>query len=273
MDIKGMVFQELKASKKYRYVCEDTLQRIAGWAVERYDAKKAVKAAKNKLHQVYGAYFEKMNIDKIREQLDKLAGAGTPDETAFKTAALTIMKHHTSTAERLPFMEQFYADLFARIGKPRKILDLACGLNPFSVPWMGLGPGVEYIAIDIDTRLMAAINTYFKYLGGSYIARCWDILVSLPQEAEEADVVFLLKTLPCLEQQDKGISEKLIKALKAKYMVISFPSKSLTGKSRGMAGHYNRFILEIFDKLGLGHFKMEYANEVFYIVNSNNSCG
>lgn len=266
MEIKDIISQELQVSKKYKYVCEDTLNRIAGWAVERYDAKKAVKAAKNKLHQVYGAYFEKMNPDKIREQMDKLAGTGSPDETALKTAALTIMKHHTSTAERMPFMEQFYRDLFARIGKPRKILDLACGLNPFSAPWMGLEPGAEYIAIDIDTRLMVAIRTFFKYLEGSYVARCSDILVSLPQEEEEADVVFLLKTLPCLEQQEKGISEKLISSLKTKYMVISFPSKSLTGKAKGMAGHYGRFISGILEKMGLGYFKMEYANEVFYIV-------
>ncbi|MDQ1355219.1 MAG: rRNA ((1405)-N(7))-methyltransferase [Acidobacteriota bacterium] len=268
MNINDIIFQELKASKKYKYVCEDTLNRIAGWAVERYDPKKAVKAAKNKLHQVYGAYFEKMNLDKIREQMEKLAGIGSPDETVLKATALTIMKHHTSTAERLPFMEQFYRDLFARIGKPRKILDLACGLNPFSVPWMGLEAGVEYFAFDIDTRLMSAINEFFKYLAGPYMARCSDILVSLPQE--EVDVVFLLKTLPCLEQQEKGISEKLIKALKAKYVVISFPSKSLTGKAKGMAGHYGRFILGILEKMRLGYFKMEYANEVFYIVGERN---
>ncbi|MDQ1351951.1 MAG: rRNA ((1405)-N(7))-methyltransferase, partial [Acidobacteriota bacterium] len=156
-----------------------------------------------------------------------------------------------------------YRDLFARIGKPRKILDLACGLNPFSVPWMGLEAGVEYIAFDIDTRLMSAINEFFKYLEKSYVGHCADILVSLPRE--EVDVVFLLKTLPCLEQQEKGISEKLIKALKAKYIVISFPSRSLTGKAKGMAGHYGRFISGILEKMGLGYFKMEYANEVFYI--------
>lgn len=269
MDNKAVVFQNLKESKKYKYVCEDTLQSIAGWAAARYDPKKALKAAKSKLHQVYGAYFEKMNMDKIREQIDKLAGTDNPDEAALKTAALTIMKHHTSTVERMPFMEQFYADLFARIGKPRKILDLACGLNPFSVPWMELEPGTEYFAFDIDTRLMAAINTFFKYLERPYVAQCADILVSLPNIAMEADVVFLLKTLPCLEQQEKGISEKLITALKKKYIIISFPSKSLSGKARGMAGHYGRFILEILEKMGLGYFKMEYANEVFYVVGAS----
>jgi 16S rRNA (guanine(1405)-N(7))-methyltransferase len=169
---------------------------MSQWAVERYDAKIAVKAAKNKLHQVYGAYIEKMNIPKIQKRLNELSG--NTDPRNLETTALKIMKYHASTSERIPFMEQFYTDLFTRIGKPRKVLDLACGLNPFAVFSMALAPETEYIACDIDTRLIAVINTFFNYLKRPYKAQCVDILVSLPELEPEADVVFLLKTLPCL---------------------------------------------------------------------------
>ncbi len=261
---RDVVFHKLKESKKYRYLCDDTLYRISGWAVERYEPKKAVKAAKNKLHQVYGAYFEKMNINKIQKLLDELSN--DPDTDTLKATAIKILKYHTSTSERIPFMKQFYIDLFSRIGKPKRVVDFACGLNPFSVQWMGLEPGAEYIVYDIDTRLISVIDTFFIYLNRHYRAVCADILVSIL--GMETDVVFLLKTLPCLEQQEKGVSEEIIKTLKAKYIVISFPSKSLTGKEKGMETYYNKFILEILERLSLSldYFRLEYSNEMFYVV-------
>jgi 16S rRNA (guanine(1405)-N(7))-methyltransferase len=263
---RDAVFQKLKESKKYKYLCDDTLYRISGWAVERFEPKKAVKAAKNKLHQVYGAYFEKMNIYKIQKRLNGLSK--NSDTETLKATAKEILKYHTSTSERIPFMKQFYIDLFKRIGKPRRVLDFCCGLNPFAVQWMELEPEAEYTAFDIDTRLISVINTFFSYLNRPYRASCTDVLVSIP--GIEADVVFLLKTLPCLEQQEKGVSEKIIKTLnlKSKYIVISFPSESLTGKDKGMETYYNQFILGILERLSLSmdYFKLEYSNEMFYVV-------
>jgi len=257
------VFQELKESKKYKYLCNDTLYRISDWALKRFNGKKAIKAAKKKLHQVYGAYVEAFQPGKIQKLLDQIPGL--PDEKSLKTIALEIMESHTSTSERILFMEQFYLDLFKRIEKPKKILDLACGLHPFAVLWMDLQQDVEYYAYDIDTRLIGLVNTFFGYLHQRYKAECSDILVSIP--AIEADVVFLLKTLPCLEQQAKGISEKIITSLKAKHIVISFPSKTLTGKAKGMENYYHSFAVELIDRLNLDYFKLEYPNEVFYVLN------
>lgn len=258
------VCQKLKESKKYKYLCDDTLYRISDWALQRFDGKKAVKAAKKKLHQVYGAYFETFQPGKIQKPPDQIPGH--PDEESLKITALEIMKSHTSTSERILFMEQFYPDLFKRIEKPKKILDLACGLHPFAVLWMDLEQDVEYYAYDIDTRLIALVNTFFGYLNRNYKAQCSDILVSIP--GIEADMVFLLKALPCFEQQEKGVSEKIITSLKAKHIVISFPSKTLTGKAKGMENYYRTFAIELIKKLKLDYFKLEYSNEVFYVLNN-----
>ena len=203
-----------------------------------------------------------MNIDKIQKLIDGLPNGRDTD--TLKTTAIKILGYHTSTSERIPFMKQVYADLFSRIGKPKRVVDFACGLNPFSVQWMGLEPEAEYTAFDIDTRLISVVNTFFIYLNRHYRAACADILVSIP--GTEADVVFLLKTLPCFEQQEKGVSEKIIKTLKAKYIVISFPSKSLAGMEKGMGDYYNKFILEILRKLSMDYFKLDYSNEIFYVV-------
>jgi 16S rRNA (guanine(1405)-N(7))-methyltransferase len=258
-----IVYQELKKSKKYKYLCDETLYRISDWALKRFDGRKAVKAAKKKLHQVYGAYFETFQPGKIQKLLDQIPGH--LDEKNLKTIALEIMESHTSTSERILFMEQFYPDLFKRIGKPKKILDLACGLHPFAVLWMDLEQDAEYYAFDIDTRLIDQISSFFNNLSHRYKSHCSDILVSIPEI--EADVVFLLKTLPCLERQEKGVSEKIITSLKAKHIVISFPSKSLTGKAKGMENYYHTFALELINRLNLEYFKLEYPNEVFYLLN------
>ncbi len=259
------VYQKLKESKKYKYLCDDTLYRISGWALRRFEEKKAVKAAKKKLHQVYGAYFDAFQPGKIQKMLNKISSE--PDKESLETIVLGIMESHISTSERILFMEQFYTDLFKRIEKPKKILDLACGLHPFAVLWMDLEQDTEYYAYDIDTRLIALINTFFGYLNRSYKAECSDILISIPEI--EADMVFLFKTMPCFEQQEKGISEKIITSLKAKHIVISFPSKTLTGKAKGMENYYHTFTLELINRLNLEYFKLEYPNEVFYVLNKS----
>lgn len=257
------VFQKLKESKKYKYLCEDTLYRISGWALQRFEGKKAIKAVKKKLHQVYGAYFEAFQPGKIQKLLNKISTDS--DTENLKTIILEILEFHTSTSERILFMEQFYPDLFKGIEKPKKILDLACGLHPFAVLWMDLEQDAEYYAFDIDTRLIDQISSFFNNLSHRYKALCSDILVSIPEI--EADVVFLFKALPCFEQQEKGVSEKIITSLKAKHIVISFPSRSLTGKAKGMENYYHSFALELINRLNLDYFKLEYPNEVFYVFN------
>ena len=257
------VYQKLKESKKYKYLCDETLYRISDWALKRFDGKKAVKAAKKKLHQVYGAYFQTFQPGKIQKLFSEISP--NPDTESLKTIALEIMESHISTSERISFMEQFYTDLFKRIGKPKRILDLACGLHPFAVLWMDLEPGTEYYAYDIDTRMIQQINIFFSYFNHNYEAECGDILVSIP--GVETDVVFILKTLPCCEQQEKCVSDKIISSLKAKHIIISFPSKTLTGKAKGMENHYHSFALELIRRLDLDYFKLEYPNEIFYVLN------
>ena len=264
MTEKGVIYRKLKESRKYKYLCDDTLHRIAGWALDRYAPQKAEKAAKNKLHQVYGAFFERINVKKIKERLAGLPAE--PDTGILKQIGGEIMKFHASTAERLPILGKFYRELFNRTGVPKRVLDVACGLNPFSVQWMNLEPDAEYLGLDIDSRLTAMSNTFFKYLNRPYRAECADILVSLPEPVNKPDIIFILKTLPSLEQQEKGAGERLLKFLKAKYIVVSFPAKSLSGREKGMETHYHDLISGMQSRLCFTYFKLEYPSEIFYVM-------
>lgn len=265
MENRETIYQKLKKSKKYKYLCDDTLYRIADWALVRFNDKQVMRAARNKLHQIYGAYMDNLNHNWLRKQVDKLPPE--PPRSAVQKTARMIMDNHTSTAERMPMMTDVYRKIFEITGKPKKILDCACGLNPFSVTWMNLEPDAVYTGCDIDVKLLDIINSYFEKLGLPHKAECADLLVSAPKE--EADVAFLFKTLPCLEQQEKDVGEKILATLNARYIVVSYPSRSLGGKEKGMEDHYHNVISQLIDRMGLHHTKLEFPNEMFYLLKKN----
>ena len=272
MKERDLVYAKLKVSKKYKHLCDDTLLRVAHWAGATHPPQKAEKAAKKKLHQIYGAFFERMNLKKIEKLLDRLPKH--PDNECLKQTAAEILNFHTSTAERLPILAEFYRDLFSRTGTPKRVIDAACGLNPFAIQWMNLKPGSEYLGLDIDRRLIGLTNSFFSHFKrpnrapnrAPYRAKCVDILVTPPGQENKADMIFFLKTLPTLEQQERGAGERLLKSLAAEYVVVSFPAASLCGHEKGMENHYRKFILDILNRLSLSYFKMEYPVETFYVI-------
>ena len=261
-EVRREIVMRLRESSKYRDLSEDALRRIADWAAVRHQApREAVKAAKRKLHQVYGAYLSPDGLSGV-EALVRALPPSAPEE-ALRETCLKVLALHASTAERVPILGDFYGALFREIGRPGSILDLACGLSPFALPWMGLASETEYRAVDLDHRLISAVNDFLGRMGRPPTALCGDILTSPPEG--RADVVFLLKAVPCLEQQEKGAGGRLLRGLRARWAVVSFPARTLGGRDRGMGQYYDRFMARTVGELGIAARKMEYPNEVFYV--------
>jgi len=262
-DELGEIVSALRRSRKYRFVCEDTLQRIARWAAARHTkSRDIVKAAKRKLHQAYGAYLEGFDPAEVGALVDGLPSH--PPQEVLRETCLTILGYHASTRERMPFMEQAYAEVFRRTGRPQVILDLACGLNPFAFPWMGLSKEVEYHAYDMESRIVSAVDAFFSRVGVEHDAACSDVLVSAPDV--EADVAFLLKTVPCLERQEKGAGVRILREIRARHVVVSFPAQSLGGRDKGMHEHYGEEMLRVAGDLGVDAQEVGFPNETFYIL-------
>jgi 16S rRNA (guanine(1405)-N(7))-methyltransferase len=249
----------LAAAPKYRNISPETLTRVASWALVRYRSDKEIlKTAKRKLHQVYAAYL----TPKAAARLSQLAaGQQEPRDTCREA-----MSYHASTTERFPILEELYGHIFAVTGIPLRVLDLACGLHPFGLPWMGLPETATYHAMDIDCELMALLGDFFPH---QLVAECCDILVRPP--TEPADLAFLLKAVPCLEQQERGASLRLLRALRARHVVVSFPVHSLGGRSKGMEEHYAAMAEELIAKLGSDAVVLRYPSEIFYIVGQSSS--
>jgi len=251
------------ATKKYRAVCPEAVRRIASVELGKHgDVRTALKETKGRLHQVYRAFEGTMDHEAAYRQLAD--AYGTASESAVKSACREILRRHSSTRERRPILDEFYAAIWAVTGVPFTLLDLGCGLNPLTLPWMRLPARARYFAFDIDATRVAFLNRYFDLAGLSPLATWQDILSHPPETA--GDVALLLKTSPSLERQEKGGTRRLLQALGVPFVVVSFSVKSLGGREKGMAAHYEREFLSAVEGQPWRVSKLAFETELAFVV-------
>lgn len=268
-ELSALVDAVLK-SPKYRCVCEDLVRHVGGRELAaRRNLKEAVKATKNKLHQVGGVYFE-TSVDYARA-LDELRSAcESRDKERIRHVCQSLMGLHASTKERLGILETFYRTALSDIQPVRVVVDVACGLNPLAIPWMGLDEDVAYYAYDVYTDLVDFVDAFMALAGVRGRAEARDVTQAPP--VQRADVAFVLKTLPCIEQVDKSAGLRLLEALNARYLLVSFPAHSLGGRSKGMVQNYGARFLELVQDRPWSVRRFEFATELAFLVDKG-ECG
>jgi 16S rRNA (guanine(1405)-N(7))-methyltransferase len=247
---------------RYRQIDPGLVRRIGGLELAKGRSyKDAVKETRNKLHQVGGAYQETPpDYTGLAAEL-----ASLPHELdGLRPFCQRAMQMHASTRERLPYLEEFYAPLRARLGSVASILDLACGLNPLALPWLPLAPGGEYLACDIYADMAAFLNTFFKHAGACGRAEVRDLTASLPPQPVE--LALLLKTLPCLEQIDKSIGRRLLEGVQARHVLVSFPALSLGGRGKGMPQNYSAHFKTMIEGKNWRVESWEVKTEIVFLV-------
>lgn len=228
--------EAVQASAKYRGVCNDLIARIGAQELgKRRSLKEAIKATKNKLHQVGGAFLDtETSYDGWLKQL-RLAWQ-TGDQQRLRETCRAIMSYHASTRERLPLLDRFYAEIFALLPPVHSILDIACGLHPLAIPWMPLAEDAAYYACDMYTDMTDFLQAWLTML--SVQGQAWSCNALQACPTQRANVAFLLKALPCLEQIDPAAGQHLLRSIQADHLVVSFPARSLGGRQKGMVEHY-----------------------------------
>jgi 16S rRNA (guanine(1405)-N(7))-methyltransferase len=254
--------RQVAASPKYHAISEDLIRQIGRRELAaRRNLKDAVKAAKNRLHQVAGAYLD------ARPPYAAWAGqlaAAEGDERALRAACLQIMERHASTRERLGILDTFYTTTLAGLPPIRSVLDVACGLGPLAIPWMPLADGAAYYACDIYADMMAFLNEFLRVAGVPGQAQVCDLVAGPPPV--RADVALVLKALPPLDHLDKRAGPNLLRALDADYLLVSFPARSLGGRDKGMVEHYARGFLALADAEGWPVERFEFPTELAFRV-------
>jgi len=237
--------------KKYANLHAPWVARITAEEQNKTHQKDFAKATKTRLHQLYGAYLHPTACKKAAGVLDGWEKAGAGE-------CADLLRLHASTRERLPHYAAFYEFIFTHVPPPRVVMDLGCGFNPFALEYLltamqtTLQKPKDYLhmyhAFDIDTQQAALINRFFAMNNLPAGAECIDLgaenteivntSAGVSNILPNADLTFMLKLLPVLEAQTAGWGYRLAASLQTKYLVLTYPLKSLGGKEKGMARHY-----------------------------------
>jgi len=218
------------------------------------DYKQTVKHVRAVLRRVYGVFLTKAS----QEREKYLA------EEDYKK----ILETHLSTKERLPIYPEIYEKIFAMTGKPKVILDLGCGLNPLSYPYMKVD--AEYYASELNKADCEFLEKCFAKMKIKGKAIALDLTEAakkpeLLKKFPKADVCFLFKILDEVEEKKgRKASETLIKNIDADWLVISFATKKVTGKP--MKYPYRRWLEQMLARLGYEFKIIKESNEIFYVV-------
>jgi len=173
-----------------------------------------------------------------------------------------LLSTHASTRERLPFYKIVYEKIFAITGKPETVLDIGCGLNPISYP----DNDATIIGVDIDRNLCSVVGQYFDIAGIEGECRVVDVkglqqIKTLPK----ADVAFVFKLLEIIEKgEGHKLSENLLKALPARWLVVSFPT--MTSSQKPMRRPGRAWMELMLRRLGWKYETFTIPSEIFYVI-------
>ena len=269
-DFEALVAQLLRA-KKYRAVgvTEQTVRDILRTELERQpNVKAALHVARRKLHEVVALYLGDPDYDAAEAKLHTACASGNAD--AIRATCAAIMEQHHSTRERLPLLDAFYPRIWQVTGKPRAVLDLACGLNPLALPWMDLPPEARFYAYELHKRRAQFLARTLEWLGVAGGAWARDILVQPP--AERGDVALLLKEIHRMEKRRRGIVLPLLDALDVRWIVLSSPTRSRSGR-RAMKEIYRQQVHAILAARPWRVVELDFTGELVYCVEKSPESG
>ena len=259
------LLDRILASSKYRGagLNPDTVLDLIRQEAAHQSSEKAVyKAVRGKLHNIIAPYLGEPDYSHLTEQLAAMDHRG-PDSPELQDLALTVLREHASTAERIPYQSELYERLFAITGKPASILDLACALHPLAFPWMGLPVTTQYHAYDIVQPRVDFINQFFSTLGLESLAENRDILVHPPEI--RADLGIFFKEAHRFEKRQPGCNRAFWASLKVDCLAISLPTQNLAGTHSLLDQHRSLVYKNLPE--GSDVEELLFKDEIVFIVN------
>jgi 16S rRNA (guanine(1405)-N(7))-methyltransferase len=255
--------EQVGRSQKYAQLAGTLVSRITKEEAKKHKSQQEIiRSARTRLHQLTGAYLAP-KID-YTQWLGKFQSLDPSDRLGLESTSLNMMRLHASTYERIKVLPTFFQTSLASISPVKSVLDLACGLNPLSIPWMPLAYGFTYFASDVVSPLVYFLWHYFELFGYNANASILDLSFSIP--SQPVQLALLMKTVPLLEHIEHGLSQKVLENLNAEHILVTYPLRSLGGRKKGMEETYR----SQFDQLVGGRDwkirEFRFPNEVAYLV-------
>ena len=246
MDERSLaLFEKLSSNKKYSDVCPDAVRRVISECEGRYRKPKDLeKAVRERLHGVTSAFND------LGPGAAQAASCISDDESL-----ADMLRRHASTRELLPLsaMDALYGRIFETTGRPESVLDLACGLNPL---YLIHRFGCRVVGVDISKSCVDLIP---EGIWG-------DLLCENAIPREPFHIALLFKILPLLERQRAGAAMDVMRAVNAKYLVASFPTRTMGGRNVGMEAHYSEWMEAHLPENRAVAARFATENELFYIL-------
>ncbi|MFB9448623.1 hypothetical protein Dvina_05370 [Dactylosporangium vinaceum] len=259
--------RRLSAAPKYSGIHPDTIAHVvhqeAAHAANDADLERL---ARLRLHKVVADYLLTARPGRLLRGLDAAVADG-PD--AVRAWCRTTLAGHFSTAERLPDLDEFYPAMFELTGPPADIADLACALNPFSLPWLRAATDAPYAGYDFNSALVAATGAFAAQTDPAAQVRQCDVLVT----PIEADVAILLKTYHCIEDRLAGAGLRLVAEVAARRVVVSFPLKAMHGRAAVFTRPHIDALLRLGDERGWAVRRGRLSTEEFVVLDKESSGG
>lgn len=232
----------LKIAEKYLMNNSKELDLISKGKV----SKKFIKNVRCVLHSVTGAYSKKGKIGKRERLLAKEDYDG-------------ILKSSVSTRERSYGL--LYEEIFSITSRPKKIIDYGAGINPVSLHKY---PGIFVFALEINKNDVDFLNKYFIKLKNGK-AELFDLNKTEKLSKFKGDVGLLFKVVDVLDlSKGHKNAEKIICAMNVKWLVVSFATKTLSGKDMNFP--YRGWFERLCERLKWKYKKLIKPNEIFYVV-------
>lgn len=276
-----LLLNEIKQKKQIESL-EDSyvLDKINSYFLTNGDIRKKLEIDfKIKGEKIIKSKKFKQILKDIREIIGQVYGQFLTNEFLKKKKILesedninNLLKLHKSTRERIDFYTEIYNKIF-KFYKPKKIADLACGLNPLSYYLIEkeLNYSPTYFASDLNPEDMNFLNKFFKKNNILGIAKNYDLTKLEFIENEdfiESDLVILFKALDSLEEIKKNISKELLIKLPQKYIVISFPTRSIKAKIK-FKNTQKGWLKKIIEENNWTYEQFEVYNEIFFLIKKN----
>jgi len=219
----------LADSRKYRRLAipRQTLLDLITRASQTHSSSREVEeVVRRKLHNLVAPYLGEPDYVLLQSRISDLPLDLHDDEVI--RFCLEVLNAHASTSERVPINAEFYSRIYDCAGIPPVILDLACGMNPFALPWMNLPLSTQYFAYDLHQPRVDLINAFFKHFGQAGCAIHQDILLDPP--ADPSATVLFFKEAHRFEQRETGSVRSFLHRLASRQILLSLPVETLSGR-------------------------------------------
>ena len=261
-DIISEVTAKIQKMPKYKDIeipnetIKSLIQQAYPISKNKADLEKRIR---EKIHNITALYLGDIDYKKAIDEFNQAKG----NPGALREFSMKKLNFHASTKERDQDLTDMYKQLFSRIGECKTIADLACGLHPLGLPFMGLPQNTGYYAYDLNKARVDFLNIYITAQG--YSGGCFhqDILTNPP--AIHFDVAFFFKEAHRFEKRQPGVMGAFLDSVSASKIVVSLPLQSLKTSSE-LSPKYESNLREYAAKRGCLFDNFTHGNEIFYII-------